>query len=80
MTTRREQLEAEGWKRMNIYDEPRLSELAETYKQLGFEVRFEPILPEEFGGCAECIAENPERYRTIYVRKVSEEGEDARRA
>lgn len=74
--SRRRQLEAEGWRRMNVYDEPRLSELAETYKELGFEVHYEPIHPEELEGCAECIAEVPERYRTIYVRKLAGRGEE----
>jgi hypothetical protein len=68
--TRREQLEAAGWQRMNLYDEPRLSELAQSYRELGYQVHFEPVHLDEEGDCAACIAEEPERYCTIYIRKL----------
>ena len=29
----------EGWERQNTLDEPRLSEVAEMYREIGFEVR-----------------------------------------
>ena len=76
ISQRRQQLESEGWKRMSVYDEPRVSELAEAYRDLGFEVHLEPIGPEELEDCAECIVEAPDRYRTIYVRKRDDGAED----
>jgi signal recognition particle subunit SEC65 len=73
--TRREKLEAEGWRRMNLIDEPRLTELAETYRELGYEVHLEPLHPDEEMECTECIAAEPERYRTIYVRMPAGDSE-----
>ena len=66
---RTEQLTLEGWKKQSTYDEPRLSELIEIYKEIGFEVHLEPFDPEEEPGCAECMKISPERYKTIYTCK-----------
>ncbi|MFC1563707.1 hypothetical protein ACFL6G_02165 [candidate division KSB1 bacterium] len=53
-------------------DEPRLSELAEMYEYLGFEVKTEAFKPEEFPKeCSECMTENPEKYKVIYTRRKS---------
>jgi len=70
--TREEELEREGWEKRFTIDEPRLSEMVEQYKELGFEVLLEPvdISSEE---CTTCL-KNPafgERYKTIYTRKKS---------
>ena len=65
-----ERLEARGWKRMNTYDEPRLSELVESYRELGYEVHLEPLHPGDDADCAECLASEPERFRTIYIRNI----------
>jgi hypothetical protein len=66
--SRRQTLESEGWRRMTVIDEPRLSEIAGEYRRLGYEVHLEPIHPDEIGECTTCIFEAPDRYRTIYVR------------
>ncbi len=66
---RHEQLTAAGWIRQITYDEPRLSEIAQTYRELGFEVRLEHIDPDDQAGCSECL--DPERFRTIYTRPCS---------
>ncbi len=44
--TRQESLAKDGWKRQSTQDEPRLSELAEMYEELGFEVHLEPLHPD----------------------------------
>ncbi|TET33548.1 MAG: hypothetical protein E3J72_16435 [Planctomycetota bacterium] len=67
--TKQQQLETEGWERMTTMDEPRLSELVEEYKELGFEVHLEPLHPDEETDCTTCMEEEPEKYKTIYVRK-----------
>jgi hypothetical protein len=41
--TREEELKKEGWEKRFIIDEPRLSEMVEQYKELGFEVLLEPV-------------------------------------
>jgi hypothetical protein len=67
--SRPEELAAQGWQRQATYDEPRLSEMADLYRELGLEVHLEPLHPEGENGCIGCLAEFPERYRTIYTRK-----------
>ena len=37
----------EGWKRRTVMSEPRLSEIVEMYEQLGFEVKLEPVGPDD---------------------------------
>lgn len=68
---REEELEQEGWKKMTTYSEPRLSEMVEEYKELGFEVRIEEV-DFDSEDCAECIQLEPESTKTIYVRKKAE--------
>jgi len=50
-------------------DEPRLSEMVEQYKELGFEVLLEPVdtTSEE---CTGCLTDPvfSDRYKTVYTR------------
>jgi len=68
--SREDDLKKEGWEKRFTMDEPRLSEMAEQYKELGFEVLLEPVdpSPEE---CTVCITATLDRYRTIYTRRRS---------
>jgi hypothetical protein len=63
-----DRLEADGWKRCFVADEPRLSEAIETYRELGFEVALAPVAAPD-GECATCSMADPQRYRVIYVRR-----------
>ena len=67
--TREQQLKKEGWQKRFTIDEPRLSEMAEQYKELGFEVLLEPVdtTSEE---CTVCLKDPAfsNCYRTIYTR------------
>ena len=67
--THQEELTRQGWKRQATYDEPRLSEMADMYKDIGLEVHLEPFHPDEEPGCTGCMAIMPDRYKTIYTRK-----------
>jgi len=67
--TREEELIRQGWEKRTTYDEPRLSEIVEMYKEIGFEVHLEPFNPDEELGCAECMKATPENYKTIYTRE-----------
>ncbi len=67
------ELLAQGWERRFIYDEPRLSEAVEIYRELGFEVALLPVAPDDVD-CSECMKEEPERYRVIYTRKRGTSG------
>jgi hypothetical protein len=68
------ELLAQGWVRRFIYDEPRLSEAVEIYRELGLEVALLPVPPDDLD-CSECMKEEPERYRVIYTRKREASGE-----
>lgn len=70
--SREEQLRVEGWQKQATYDEPRLSEMADMYREIGMEVHFEPIHPDEKRGCVGCLATFPDRYQTIYTRRKEE--------
>jgi hypothetical protein len=68
-TEMRTELEKEGWTRQFTADEPRLSEAIEMYKSLGFEVRLEPVVPDESSEeCAACFEVLCNHYKTIYTR------------
>jgi hypothetical protein len=69
--TRQEELALEGWDRKATCDEPRLSEMAEMYEEIGLEVHLEPFFPDEEPACTGCMAIMPEKYKTIYTRKKS---------
>ncbi len=63
-------LEKEGWIKRTTIDEPRLSEIVEEYKLLGFEVRLEPEKLEELDeDCRKCYKNQIDKLMTIYVRK-----------
>ena len=67
-----EELAGQGWQRQSVNDEPRLSELVQTYEELGFEVRLEPFDPDTESGCTECMRVQAERYKVIYTRKATD--------
>lgn len=63
------ELELTGWTRQATYDEPRLSEMVEVYQDLGFEVRLEPFATDGQAECEACMAQQPDRFKTIFTRK-----------
>jgi hypothetical protein len=73
---REEELNTAGWEKRFIACEPRLSEMVETYKEIGFEVLLEPLPAKEEmdaesceeSGCTACFDVDRERYRIIYTR------------
>ncbi len=66
---REDKLKKESWEKRFTIDEPRLSEMTEQYKELGFEVLLEPVdLSSE--ECTSCMAADPQRYKTIYTRLI----------
>ena len=67
--TREEELTAQGWERQATYDEPRLSEITETYKDIGLEVHLEPFHADAEPGCTTCMALTPNKFKTIYTRR-----------
>jgi len=77
MSSREEELIKAGWERRFVACEPRLSEMAELYKDIGFEVLLEPLPSREEtdaasceeSGCTACFDVNRESYRIIYTRQ-----------
>ena len=67
--TPEETLIREGWKKQATYDDPRLSEMVEMYRKIGFEVHLEPFKAENEDDCTGCMRSSPDLYKTIYTRK-----------
>jgi hypothetical protein len=67
---REEELKKDGWEKRFTTDEPRLSEMVEQYKELGFEVLLDPFDPSS-EECTACITAFSDRYKTIYTRNKS---------
>jgi len=61
---------AQGWERRFTADEQRAKEAMELYSQLGYEVRAEPVHPEELqDDCQDCKTVASYYFQTIYTRK-----------
>jgi len=86
--SRNQILEAEGWTKMFIANEPRLSEAVDLYKESGFDVHLEPLPKEpecekcpgddDEDECRICFEGSEDQYKIIYTRpkKPETESED----
>jgi hypothetical protein len=82
--SREEELLRAGWEKRFIASEPRLSEMADTYRELGFEVLLEPLPAKEEveaegcgtscdeKECTVCYDTDTARYRIIFTRRKEE--------
>ena len=68
-----EKLIRAGWEKQATYDDPRLSEMVEMYKEIGLEVHLEPFNPENEESCTGCMQLTPEKFKTIYTRKKAKD-------
>ena len=60
----------EGWERRFIADPQRALEAAELYRQAGFEVRAEPVIPDDLRQeCESCWLVQAGLFRVIYTRR-----------
>ena len=83
--SRHQILEAEGWTKMFIANEPRLSEVVELYKESGFDVHLEPLPKEpeckecpgddEEAKCRVCFEGSEDQYKIIYTKPKKSETE-----
>jgi hypothetical protein len=69
-----EKLISEGWQKQATYDEPRLSEMVDMYKEIGLDVHLEPFNADNEEGCTDCMALIPDQFKTIYTRKKVDTG------
>ncbi len=63
---------AEGWIKQTTIGEPRLSEIVENYRQLGYEVHVIEHREESEAGCNTCFtagAEMGQIYGDVFIRK-----------
>jgi hypothetical protein len=81
--TREEELVNAGWEKRFVACEPRLSEMVDMYREIGFEVLLEPLPAREDPsaeeasscedkGCTACFDADPERYRVIFTRRLGQ--------
>ncbi|HOE15859.1 MAG TPA: hypothetical protein PLX02_00440 [Syntrophorhabdaceae bacterium] len=79
---REEELIKAGWERRFVACEPRLSEMVGMYREIGFEVRVEPLPTKEErdaegssgceeSGCTACLDVDPDRYKIIFTRPAT---------
>lgn len=60
-----------GWETRFIGSEPRLSEVAEMYREIGFEVRVEPFDKGSCSGCCtDCFTGEGVGAYVVYTREV----------
>jgi hypothetical protein len=65
-----EELKKQGWIKRTTIGEPKLTEIVDEYKALGFEVHLEPVNLEEMNeGCRICYGNEVDKIKTIYIRK-----------
>ena len=64
------ELERQGWMRRFVADEPRLREIVELYKSIGYEVRLMPAVFDQISKeCRKCSPyKDRDKYKTIYTR------------
>ena len=58
-----------GWTRRFVAAPPRLQEVADLYRQLGHEVRLEPVRRDELGSSCEDCALALSAFRTVFTRE-----------
>lgn len=76
--SREDELISKGWERRFIACEPRLSEMVDTYVEIGLEVHLEPLPDIDKSeatdsscaerGCTVCYDADRERYKIIFTR------------
>jgi len=69
-----EKLIKEGWQKQTTYDDPRLSEMAEMYQEIGLEIHLEPFNAENESGCTGCMQLMPDLFKTISTRRKAGQG------
>jgi hypothetical protein len=70
--------ESDGWLALSTLSEPRLSEMAENYRRLGYEVDVREV-QRNGGGCYNCfdVGESVEQVLgTLYVRRKADTGSE----
>ncbi len=64
-----QEAQAAGYTRNFVAVEPRLSEMVQTYEELGFDVVVVPTSIDDDAECTECMKQNPELFQVIYTKQ-----------
>ncbi|HNQ62627.1 MAG: hypothetical protein ILNGONEN_00903 [Syntrophorhabdaceae bacterium] len=80
MSKREDELINAGWAKRFVACEPRLTEMVEMYKEIGFKVHLEPLPSKEeidAQGCNEnectaCFDVDRDRYRIIFTKQMDD--------
>jgi hypothetical protein len=78
VVTAEDALVKDGWVRQTTIGEPRLSEIVQNYRAMGFDVHVEEF-KSQGDGCNTCFDAGQElgfSYGTVYVRKRSEAADE----
>jgi len=65
--------DGDGWRRLTTLAEPRLSEMAQNYRALGYEVQIREVQKAQATDCTTCFdaGESMGRvYGTLYIRRT----------
>lgn len=66
------ELIAQGWERRFVADGSRVKEMSDLYKEMGLEVRMEPVKKDQMAvKCEDCHIHMMLNFKTIYTRKKS---------
>lgn len=73
MSEKEKKLLEEGWEKRIIACEPKLSEIAELYREIGFDVLIIPLSEVMDESCSDddctcCYESDKEKYSVIYTR------------
>ncbi len=68
-----EELEKKGYERRGVYEEPRLSEIVEMYREAGYEVVLVEYDKNSKDGCSVCLDDYAFKggYKVVYTKKVT---------
>lgn len=65
-----------GWEHRFVAEAERAREMAQLYREVGFEVVADSVRPDSaLGGCVTCFGETHQDYRSIYTRRPAAAGE-----
>jgi len=68
----------QGWREVGVSGGPHLERMVEMYKELGFEMHLEEVVPAD-QECSKCYEEEGETPYKVYVRSKDEAGKDSRK-
>jgi len=69
----------DGWQRLSTLAEPRLTEMAQNYRALGYQVEIREVQKSQSSNCTTCFESGQSMgrvYGTLYIRRAGNERAD----